>query len=41
MRDILALIIFILAVAIIDSPEAVGDWLRKVDEARYINTMYE
>jgi hypothetical protein len=41
MRDVLAVILFILTVVVIDSPESVGDWLRQVDEARYVNTMYE
>lgn len=41
MRDVIALIVFLIAMILIDSPEAVGKWLRQVDEARYFDTMYE
>jgi len=41
MRDVIAVIVFILFMIALDSPESVGKWLRQVDEARYFDTMYE
>jgi hypothetical protein len=41
MREILAFIMFVLVMIALDSPEAVGKWLRQVDEVRYSETMHE
>lgn len=41
MREILAFILFVVVMIALDSPEAVGKWLHKVDEVRYAGTMYE
>jgi hypothetical protein len=41
MREILAFIMFVLVMIALDSPEAVGTWLKKVDEIRYSETMYQ
>lgn len=41
MRDVIAVIGFLLVMIAIDSPESVGKWLRQVDEARYFDTMYK
>ncbi len=41
MRELLAGFIFgVLLVALI-SPESVGEWLKKVDDVRFVATMYE
>ncbi len=41
MRELLAGFIFgVLLVALI-SPESVGEWLKKVDDVRFVETMYE
>lgn len=41
MREVLATFLFGLITFSILSPESVGEWLKKVDEVRYIETMYE
>jgi len=41
MRDILAFILFIMIAIGLQSPEAIGAWLKRVDDVRYMETMYE
>ncbi len=41
MRETLAALIIGLIVAAVLSPESVGEWLKRVDDVRFINTMYE
>lgn len=41
MREILAGFILGLLLVAVLSPETVGEWLKKVDEVRYVETMYE
>lgn len=41
MRELLATVLFGLLIFAMLSPQAIGDWLKRVDEARYIDTMYE
>lgn len=41
MREILAGFILGLLVTALLSPESVGAWLKKVDDVRFIETMYE
>lgn len=41
MRELLAALIIGLIVMAMFSPEHVGAWLKRVDDVRYIHTMYE
>ncbi len=41
MRELLAGFIFCMLLVALLSPESVGEWLKKVDETRFIETMYE
>lgn len=41
MREMLAALVFGLLVFALLSPQGVGEWLKKVDEVRYADTMYE
>lgn len=41
MRELLAGFLFGMLLVALFSPESVGEWLKKVDDARYIETMYE
>lgn len=41
MSDLLAAIIIYIVVVAVMSPEFVGSWLKRVDDVRYIETMYE
>lgn len=41
MRELLAALIIGIVFTAMVSPETVGAWLKKVDDVRYVETMYE
>lgn len=41
MLDFLAAIVLSLLIVVVAAPEVAGEWLKKIDDVRYENTMCE